>query len=79
MQQRLALGGEISGCPIRIEIAGEQHALEKYQAGRPHGGRSAEPGQNLFGDNRLYQKKQEGRSENGKGVKDHRRIVACHM
>ena len=68
VQQRLTFGGQAARGEIGVEISCQQCALEKYQASGPDGRRAAEPRQDLFGDNRLDQKKQEGRNEDGEGI-----------
>jgi len=44
---------------VTVGIAGEQRRLEEEHAGRPDRRRSAEPGQQQFGEHRLDEKQQQ--------------------
>ena len=57
---------------VGVRVAREQRRLEEDEAGRPDGGRSAEPRQDLLRDDRLHQEQQEGADEDGRGVEGHR-------
>lgn len=47
------------GDPSRIDIAKQQRCLIEDKADRPNGRRTAEPGQDLLGNQRFQQEKQE--------------------
>ena len=56
---------------MRIEISGQKQELKKEQAGRPHSGPPAEPGQDVLSDQRLNLKQQKGASEDRDGERKH--------
>ena len=53
--------------PVGVGVTAEQRHLEEEHAGGPDSGRSAEPGQNQFGDQRLHLKQQERAEQDGGG------------
>ena len=55
--------------PVRVKIADEERGLEEDQAGDPHGGRSAEDGQQLLGRDGLDHEQKEGGEEDRGGKK----------
>src|SRR5688572_3360655 len=68
------------GGHVCVGIAGEEHALEKHQAGGPHRGRAAEPRQDLLGDDRLHQEQQERRKEDRPRVRERgQQGIACYF
>ena len=56
---------------VRVQVAEQEHHLEKQEAGGPYRRRAAEPRQDAFGDDRLHLKQQEGAYQNGQCVEDH--------
>src|SRR5438067_13717147 len=72
MQKRLAPRAEPRR-PVSVGVAREQHALEEHEARRPHARRAAKPRQDLLGDDRLHEKQQERRKEDGRRVRQRRR------
>jgi hypothetical protein len=60
-------GSRLSVHPVRVSVASEQRDLEEKHAARPHGGRSAKPGQNQLCDERLDLKQQECAEQDGGG------------
>ena len=71
MNLRLSLQVQPEAKRMAVEIACEQHALIKEHAGVPDRRSSAEPGQNILGDNQLGLKQQESAQhrDSGKQVK----------
>jgi hypothetical protein len=49
---------------VRVRVAGEEQHLKEDHAGGPHTGRSAEPREDVLGDQRLDLKEQERAGEN---------------
>ena len=69
---RLPSRSEPAGQQMGIPVAGGQQNLEKQQAGGPDSGTAAEPGQDVFGEERLNQKQQECAQEDRCCINDHR-------
>ena len=67
VQQRLLAHAQ-PRAEVGVRVTGQQDALEEHQAGSPDRRRTAEPRQDLLGDDRLHQEQQEGRQEDGAGV-----------
>ena len=57
---------------MRVDVPEQQDQLEEHQTYRPYPSRSAEPRQDLLGQDRLDQKQQEGRQKDSKGGGEHR-------
>ena len=57
--------------PVHIQVAQQQLGLEEHQAGAPHRGGAAEPGQDHLRHHRLDLEQQEGREEDGEGEERH--------
>jgi hypothetical protein len=49
---------------VRVQVADQKQQLEEQHATDPHGRRSAEPGQNELGRERLDQKEKTGAEQN---------------
>src|SRR5262249_1324863 len=56
--------------PVGVEVTEEQDRLKEKQAGRPDGGRPAEPWQEDLADHRLDLEKQKGARENRHRIKE---------
>jgi hypothetical protein len=59
---------KFAGDQVRVGITGEEKDLEEKHAGRPDTGASAEPRENVFGDQRLDLEQEESAEENGESV-----------
>ena len=68
MQERLSFGMKFAGDQMGVGITGEEQHLEEKHADGPDTGTSAEPGENVFTDERLDLEKEESAEENGKSV-----------
>ena len=63
---------------IRIGIAGQERQLKKHQAGGPHSRRTAEPRQDLLGDDRLHQEQEKAGNQDRGRVEEHgRETLQC--
>ncbi len=56
---------------MRVEVSRQQHELEEEEAGGPDRGRSAEPGQDVFAQERLDLKEKERSEKDREGVREH--------
>src|ERR1022692_3197929 len=77
MQQHLRPRFEVPDHRVRVQVAQQQHHLEKQHAGGPHRGAAAEPGQDDLGYHRLHLEQQEGAHHNRQGVEEHGYLYAA--
>lgn len=75
MQSHLTLRFHVTCRDVRIGITEQQEKLKKNQTGRPYGGGTAEPWQDLLRNHGLNEEQQKGACEDRCGVDEHRRTV----
>ena len=68
MQDSLGFRSKFAGDGMRVGVTAEKQDLEKEHTRRPDTGAAAEPGENVFADERLDLEEKESSEENGEGV-----------